>query len=75
MARTDSEIKTEIDQLEKLLSSGASSVSVDGVTTNFNSPGEINSRIKQLEQELQRRNGEVVTTIYKPVSLAGGQNL
>lgn len=75
MARTDSEIKTEIDELEKLLSSGASSISIDGVTTSYRSASELNARIAQLKQELEKRNGDTPTTIYRNVSLDNGAAL
>ena len=72
MARTDSEIKTEIESLEKILSSGASKTTSDGVTVDFRSSSEINARIFQLKQELQTRNGETVSTVYKNVSMSHG---
>ena len=72
MARTNAQIETEIEELEKLLSSGATSISGDGWTTNYRSSSEINDRIAQLKQELQSRNGETETTIYRNVSLSNG---
>jgi len=72
MARTNSEIKTEIESLEKLLSSGASKITVDGVTTDYRSSSEINARIFQLKQELQTRNGETVSSVYKNVPMSHG---
>lgn len=72
MARTNTQIETEIEELEKLLSSGAESLTIDGTTTRYRSVSDINDRIAQLKQELQSRNGEPQTTIYRNVSLANG---
>jgi len=75
MALTTTQIKDRIQKLEDLLDSGATNVTIDGVATNFRTQSEINGRIWQLKQELQERNGETITGIYKNVSMANGGSL
>ena len=75
MARTDTQIKEELDALEKLLSSGAKKITIDGVSTDYRETGEINARIFQLKQELDTRNGQVVKTIFTNVNFGHSGDL
>jgi len=55
---------TEIAALEKILDSGARSVTVDGVTTAFSNAGEIRKRLRELQAETdghQRRKPRIST--------------
>jgi hypothetical protein len=62
MARDAATLTAEIAQLQRLRSSGASSVTTDGVTTTFRSDAEIRNRIGELQQELAGVQGGTPST-------------
>lgn len=57
MGRTVTELKEAIANLEQILDSGASSVTVDGETTSFDMKA-INERLKDLKSELATLQGK-----------------
>ena len=58
MARPVSEVKSAIANLEAILDSGATTVSVDGNTTVFNLD-EVRKRLRSLNEELAKIEGKV----------------
>ncbi len=71
MARSKAEIKLAIENLEQVLDSGASSVSVDGETTVFDIDG-INSRLRDLRGELRSLEGRAARRpLFNRINLSG----
>jgi hypothetical protein len=56
MAKSKTELKLAIDNLETVLNSGASTVSVDGETTVFNLDS-ARERLRDLQSELRELEG------------------
>ena len=76
MARTITDVEANIEGLKEALDSGTSKVTIDGVTQEFRSVGEINQRIRQLTAELQELNNETVTsTPFVNITFNHGGNL
>lgn len=65
MARTATDVQTEIDALIALISSGVKSASIDGQTTSFDLDS-ARKRLKELENELAVIND---TALKRPTVL------
>jgi hypothetical protein len=57
MARNVTELKDAIANLEQILDSGASSISIDGETTTFDL-GKVEERLRSLKAELATLQGK-----------------
>ena len=57
MPRSEADLKDAIENLEKLLDSGATTVTQDGHTTVFN-PAHARVRLQELRRELARVRGQ-----------------
>ncbi len=57
MARTETDLKSAIANLEQILDSGASTVTIDGETTVFNL-AHVESRLRSLKAELATVQGK-----------------
>lgn len=57
MSRSIADLKSAIENLEAILDSGASMVTLDGETTQFNLP-QVESRLRTLKAELATLQGK-----------------
>ena len=57
MARSITDIKSAISNLEQILDSGASSISIDGETTTFDL-NKVEARLRSLKSELATLQGK-----------------